>query len=177
MRDRRFPGPYASWQGARLVSTRRCGSSTQCRSTHCGSTVARHATTPEPTEASLVPLPPHARACHVCPIHLTHLATAGFSHAELERFIGGVGPHRLRVSRVRRGDVVIRHGEVRRTNFAAQFSASSLGEIPSHPIAQNATFLGIVLGGELGVKLVNMSAIPKRLQKVRAPPRVQACRI
>ena len=137
----------------------------------------------------MVPPPPKARACHVCPIRLPHLATAGFSHAELERLIGGVGTHRLRVSRVRRGDVVIRHGEVRHTATSApsrlylgsisarylgsisahrhvgSISARPLGDIPSHPIAQNATFLGIVLGGELGVKLVTMSAIPKRLQK------------
>ena len=35
----------------------------------------------------------------------------GFSHAELERLLEGVGPHKLRVSRVYRGDVVIRHGQ------------------------------------------------------------------
>lgn len=63
-----------------------------------------------------------------------------FHHSELQRLAVGAGAHRLRVSRFQRGDLLIRRGEP-------------------------ATFLGILLAGELGIKLANISGIPRRLQK------------
>ena len=64
-----------------------------------------------------------------------------FSHAELRKLQQGDGGLRMRVSRFRRGDVLIRRGET-------------------------ASFLALLLAGELGVRIVDASGvatIPRRL--------------